>query len=72
MGETSLTPAPNATAAPAAGGGTALVTVAVSPADATRLVHGIQTGSLYAALRGNDAKVDLTKAVTDQTLFAVK
>jgi len=29
-----------------------IMTVAVSPADATRLVHGIQTGNLYAALRG--------------------
>ena len=27
------------------------MTVAVSPADATRLVHGIQTGTLYAATR---------------------
>jgi pilus assembly protein CpaB len=74
MGETSLTPAPAAKdgeqqAAPTPG---ALLTVAVTPADATRLVHGIQTGSLYAALRGTDAKVDLGKVVTATSLFTSK
>jgi pilus assembly protein CpaB len=73
MGETSLTPAP----APTAGGQTssaqvpgALLTVAVSPADAVRLVHGIQSGRLYAALRGTDAKVDLGKVVSQTSLFS--
>ena len=75
MGEASLTPAQ----APAAGEDTAtapvrgaLMTVAVTPADATRLVHGIQTGSLYAALRGTDAKIDLGKVVSEASLFSTK
>jgi pilus assembly protein CpaB len=75
MGQASLTPAAPATgedgeaaaAAPVPG---ALMTVAVTPADAVRLVHGIQTGSLYAALRGTDAKVDLGKVVSEATLFS--
>lgn len=74
MGEVSLTPtAPaadgEAAAAPVPG---ALLTVAVTPADAVRLVHGIQTGSLYAALRGTDAKVDLGKVVSEASLFSSK
>jgi pilus assembly protein CpaB len=74
MGQASLTPAEPADgkddgAAPVAG---ALVTVAVTPADAVRLVHGIQTGRLYAALRGNDAKIDLGKVVSQATLFTGK
>jgi len=77
MGEVSLTP----TQAPANGedaaSGTepvrgALMTVAVSPADATRLVHGIQTGNLYAALRGTDPKIDLGKVISEATLFSAK
>ncbi|GAA2739310.1 hypothetical protein GCM10009867_34840 [Pedococcus aerophilus] len=73
MGQASLTPA----AAPVAGEEAApapvlgaLMTVAVTPADATRLVHGIQTGSLYAALRGTDAKIDLGKVVSEASLFS--
>jgi len=74
MGEASLTPAPapkdgEQQAAPTPG---ALLTVAVAPADATRLVHGIQTGQLYAALRGTDAKVDLGKVVSQTSLFTSK
>ncbi|MGA8980368.1 MAG: RcpC/CpaB family pilus assembly protein [Pedococcus sp.] len=72
MGEASLTPAAapiaGEDAAPAAALG-ALMTVAVTPADATRLVHGIQTGTLYAALRGTDAKIDLGKVVSEASLF---
>jgi pilus assembly protein CpaB len=74
MGEASLTPAAAPTgedAAPAPVAG-ALLTVAVTPADAVRLVHGIQTGRLYAALRGTDAKIDLGKVVTQTSLFAAK
>jgi pilus assembly protein CpaB len=74
MGQASLTPAAPPTgedgeevAAPVPG---ALMTVAVTPADAVRLVHGIQTGSLYAALRGTDAKIDLGKVVSEATLFS--
>ena len=72
MGEASLTPAAptgnddDAAAQPTAG---ALVTVALPPADATRLVHAIQTGTLYAALRGTDAKIDLGKVVSQTSLF---
>jgi pilus assembly protein CpaB len=73
VGAASLTPAPSATksgdaaAAPVAG---ALLTFAVTPADAVRLVQGIQTGSLYAALRGSDAKIDLGKVVSSTSLFS--
>lgn len=73
MGQASLAPAPapadgqDAAAPPVLG---ALMTVAVTPADATRLVHGIQTGNLYAALRGTDAKIDLGKVVSEASLFS--
>jgi len=73
MGEASLTPAQTTTAdgeaAPAPVRG-ALMTVALSPADAARLVHGVQTGTLYAALRGTDAKIDLGKVVSEASLFS--
>jgi pilus assembly protein CpaB len=49
---------------------TALITVAVTPAEATTLVHGVQTGTLYAALRGTGAKVDASANVNDNTIFA--
>jgi pilus assembly protein CpaB len=77
IGQASLTPA----AAPATGEDGAaeaapvpgtLMTVAVTPADANRLVHGIQTGNLYAALRGTDAKIDLGKVVSEASLFSTK
>jgi len=66
MGSATLTPAANGEAAPAAG---ALVTVALPPETAAKLVHGIQTGTLYAGLRGTDTKTDLTQIVSDTTLF---
>jgi pilus assembly protein CpaB len=70
VGSTSLTPvaAAESQAPPAAAG--SLVTVAVPPATAAKLVHGIQTGTLYAALRGADSKADLGQVVSDTTLFA--
>jgi pilus assembly protein CpaB len=76
MGEASLTPAAPASgqdgssssSAPPVKG--ALMTVALTPADAVRLVHGIQTGNLYAALRGTDAKVNLAQVVTSTSLFS--
>lgn len=46
-----------------------LVTVAVSPKDAARLVHGINTGELYAALRGSDVKMAGVPRVDDLNLF---
>jgi len=67
VGSTSLTPAADAQAQAAAGG--ALVTVALPPATAAILVHGIQTGTLYAGLRGTDTKADLGQIVSDSTLF---
>ena len=74
VGNSSLTPVANAstgtTSASSASSTSVLVTVAVPPEDATRLVHGIQTGRLYAGLRGTGAKVDPAAAVSDGSLFA--
>jgi len=72
VGTTPLTPGANAT--PAGGQGqssttAALVTVALPPDAAARLVHGIQTGTLYAALRGTDTPANLGQVVTDSTMF---
>ncbi|HET7474529.1 MAG TPA: Flp pilus assembly protein CpaB [Dermatophilaceae bacterium] len=47
----------------------ALVTVAVKPADAIALVHAAQTGTLYAALRGQGVTVDPMATVTDGTVL---
>ena len=47
----------------------ALVTVALPPAQAARLVHGIQTGELYAGLRGADTRVDTKQIVGTASLF---
>jgi pilus assembly protein CpaB len=47
----------------------ALVTVAVSPKDSIRLVHGIQTDTLYAGLLGKDAKPDTKADVNDNTVL---
>jgi len=70
VGSTSLTPVANATSgAPAQAATGALVTVALPPRTAAKLVHGIQTGTLYAALRGSDTKTDLGQVVSDSTLF---
>lgn len=49
---------------------TALVTVAVAPGDAQRLVHATQTGTLYAVLLGAGAEVPAGQSVLDTTLFA--
>jgi pilus assembly protein CpaB len=70
VGSTSLTPVANANSggqAQAAPG--ALVTVALPPKTAAKLVHGIQTGTLYAGLRGTDTKTDLGQIESDSTLF---
>jgi pilus assembly protein CpaB len=70
VGSTSLTPVASAAgAAPAQAATGALVTVALPPRTAAKLVHGIQTGTLYAALRGSDTKTDLGQVVSDSTLF---
>lgn len=46
-----------------------LVTLAVKPADATKIVHGINEYTLYAALRGSDVKIDPKAQVNDMTIF---
>lgn len=46
-----------------------LVTVAVSPTDATRLVHAIQTGTLYAGLLGSGATVAPGAQSSDLTVL---
>ena len=48
---------------------TALVTVAVSPDESITLVHGIQTGTLYAGLLGDGVKPDVKQSVTDNTVL---
>lgn len=46
-----------------------LVTVAVTPVDAPRLVHGIAEYTLYAGLRGPDVKIDAKSNTNDVTVF---
>lgn len=69
MGSTTLTPAAATDGQAQAAAAGALVTVALPPALAAKLVHGIQTGTLYAGLRGTDTKADLAQIVSDATLF---
>ena len=74
MGGTALTPgSQNTTAkegeAAQASAPSFLVTVAVSPKDAARLIHGINTGELYAALRGADVKMAGVPRIDDLNLF---
>ena len=77
MGDASLTPQapqatnqttdeenPNGNATPQF-----LVTVEVTPQDATRLIHGINNYTLYAGLRGSELKVDPDLYVLDQDLL---
>lgn len=47
---------------------TMLVTVVVPPSQATRLVHAIQTGNLYAALLGEGAEVSPKSTSNDNTV----
>jgi pilus assembly protein CpaB len=72
MGSTALNPGTQATADGAAPAATApgfLVTVAVTHAEAARLIHAVNTGSLYAVLRSSDLKMPNTPPVTDLNLF---
>ncbi len=46
-----------------------LVTVEVTPEQATRLVHGINNYTLYAGLRGSELKVDPKLSVSDLTIL---
>ena len=45
------------------------MTVAVTPDQATRLVHGINEYELYAALRGSDVKIDPKAQTNDTNIF---
>ena len=45
-----------------------LVTLEVTPEQATRLVHGINNYTLYAGLRGSEVKVDPKLSVNDLTI----
>jgi pilus assembly protein CpaB len=72
MGSTALNPGSQAGAAagaPAAAPGY-LVTVAVTPDQAARLIHAINAGTLYAVLRSSDLKMSNTPTVTDLNIFA--
>jgi pilus assembly protein CpaB len=69
VGSTSLTPTANANANGQGQASGALVTVALPPDAAAKLVHGIQTGTLYAGLRGIDTTANLAQIVSDSTLF---
>jgi pilus assembly protein CpaB len=46
-----------------------LVTVAVTPQNAARLIHGINNGTLYAALRSADLKMGTVPRVDDLNLI---
>jgi pilus assembly protein CpaB len=70
VGSTALTPSQpkgEATAAPNQSG--ALVTLALTPDQAPRLVHALQNGTLYAGLRGSDLKIDTALVVTEANVF---
>ena len=70
VGSTSLTPySATASGQPQDAAASTLVTVALPPETAAKLVHGIQTGTLYAGLRGTDTKANAGEVVSDSTLF---
>ena len=69
MGSTALTPAQPTGQATAAQQGGTLVTLALTPEQAPRLVHALQNGSLYAGLRGSDVKIDTALVVTEANVF---
>ena len=75
MGDASLTPAQTPEGEDAEEGKQAegeasfLVTLEVTPEQATRLVHGINNYTLYAGLRGSEVKVDPKLAVNDLTML---
>ena len=76
VGDALLTPTPTAEPAPASSAAASspssavLVTVALPPAQATRLVHAIQTGKLYLALRGKGLTINGPTGVTDAQIFS--
>ena len=46
-----------------------LVTVAVTPSQATKLIHGINNYTLYAGLRGSDVKISPEDQINDTDIF---
>jgi pilus assembly protein CpaB len=71
VGSATAQPTPAAGGAPQPAGNAALVTVALSPADAQMLVHAVQTGNLlYGGLLGTDAKVNVKSVVNDATILS--
>lgn len=46
-----------------------LVTLAVTPEQATKLVHAVNQYTLYAGLRGEEVKVNPNLSTTDQNVF---
>ena len=50
-------------------GASFLVTLAVTPEQATKLVHAVQQYSLYAGLRGAEVKVNPKLETTDKNVF---
>jgi len=48
---------------------TAILTVAVTPGEATKLVHGIQTGTLYLGLLGGSTDLSHVSGLNDRNLF---
>jgi pilus assembly protein CpaB len=69
VGSTSLTPTANSNTNSQGQAPASLVTVALAPDAAAKLVHGIQTGTLYAGLRGIGTTTNLAQVITDSTLF---
>ena len=69
MGSTALTPAQPTGQATAAQQGGTLVTLALTPEQAPRLVHALQNGTLYAGLRGSDVKIDTALVVSEDNVF---
>jgi pilus assembly protein CpaB len=72
VGQTSQTPTASATASPngqsqASTG--ALLTVALAPDSAAKLIQAIQTGILYAGLNGAGTKANLGQVITGANLF---
>lgn len=68
VGPTALTPPPGAKTADKAVPA-AILTLAVSQADAERLVQATQTGKLYFALLSRESKTGSSAGITDATLF---
>jgi len=69
QGGVSATAPADGDAAKAEQGASFLVTLAVTPDQATKLVHAVNQYTLYAGLRGSEVKVDPKLQATDQNVF---